>query len=368
MQIDTGGNSGKILIVDDNLKNVELAVSLLQSENYEIAIANSGYDALEMLKEFVPDLILLDIMMPEMDGYEVCKIIKSQNQFKDIPILFLTAKTEPDDIIKGFKSGGVDYIKKPFNQDELIVRVSTHINLKHSLDIVIRQNEEKTALLSITAHDLKNLLQAIWGLLDILEIKIDRLEKEDILEIIYDIKNSTKTAIHITKDLLDLHKYEAGKFNLLLTTFSPFDILMSLIDQYQRISEEKQIKIIFKNSIEDILIYADKNKFERVLENLISNAVKFSPFNTKIIISLMQKQNSLVISFKDEGPGLSDNDKKQLFKKFAKLSPKPTGGETSSGLGLSIVKLLTESMHGSVYCISELGNGSEFFVEFPIAK
>ncbi len=367
MQIEQNLNSGKILIVDDNLKNIELAVSLLQSENYEIAIANSGSDALEMLKEFLPDLILLDIMMPEMDGYEVCQRIKGQEMYKDIPILFLTAKTEPEDIIKGFKSGGVDYIKKPFNQDELIVRVGTHINLKHSLDKVVKQNEEKTALLSITAHDLKNPLQAIWGLLDILEIKIDRLEKEEILEIIYDIKNSTKTAIHITKDLLDLHKYEAGKFNLLVTTFSPFDILMNLIDQYQRISDEKQIRILLKNEIDDVSIYADKNKVERVLENLISNAVKFSPFNTKITISLKLKPKSLVISIKDEGPGLSDSDKKQLFKKFAKLSAKPTGGETSSGLGLSIVKLLTEAMGGSVYCISEFGNGAEFFVEFPIA-
>lgn len=360
-------NNGKILIVDDNLKNIELAVSLLQSENYEIAIANSGADALEILKEFLPDLILLDIMMPEMDGYDVCKQIMQQDTYKDIPILFLTAKTETEDIVKGFKSGGVDYIKKPFNQDELIVRVSTHINLKRSMDTVKKQNEEKTALLSITAHDLKNPLQAIWGLLDVLELKIDRLEKEDILEILYDIKNSTKTAIHITKDLLDLHKYEAGKFNLMLTTFSPIDIMLELIDKYRRIAQEKNIKIKFDCKISDISIYADKGKTERIFENLLSNSVKFSPFKTTVTVSIAKIQNRCRIVFKDEGPGISDDDRKQLFKKFSKLSAKPTGGETSSGLGLSIVKLLTEAMDGIVYCSSEPEHGAEFIVEFPVA-
>ena len=194
-----------------------------------------------------------------------------------------------------------------------MARVSTHINLKRSMDIVIKQNEEKTALLSITAHDLKNPLQAIWGLLDILELKIDRLEKEEILEIIYDIKISTKTAIHITKDLLDLHKYESGKFNLLLTTFSPFEAILNLIDQYRRIAQEKNIRIYFETEIDEINIYADKSKIERVFENLLSNAIKFSPFDTKIYVKMSKNNNLVSFSFKDEGPGLSDIDKKTVI-------------------------------------------------------
>ncbi len=367
MQMDNLGN-GNILIVDDNIKNIELAVSLLQSENYEIAIANSGKEALEILTEFKPDLILLDVMMPEMDGFEVCRLLKSKEAYKQIPIVFLTAKSETEDMIKGFKSGGVDYIKKPFNQDELLVRVSTHITLKKSRDEIVRQNEEKSALLSITAHDLKNPLQAIWGLLDILEVKLDRLEKEDILEIIYDLKGSTKTAIHITKDLLDLHKYEAGKYNLIHTSFVPIDIMAALVDQYQRIAAEKNINIHLDNKVYEHSIYADKSKMERIYENIISNSIKFSPYNKNVYITISEKNGFIIVSVKDEGPGFSNEDKKHLFKKFAKLSAQPTGGETTSGLGLSIVKMLTEAMQGRVYCISEPGQGAEFIIEFPIMK
>jgi signal transduction histidine kinase len=359
---------GKILIVDDNLKNIELAVSLLQDENYEIAIANSGKDALAILEEFKPDLTLLDVMMPEMDGYEVCQRIKSNPNTSETPVIFLTAKTEPDDIVKGFRLGGIDYIKKPFNQDELLMRVRSHINLKKSRELIIKQNDEKTALLSITAHDLKNPLQAIWGLLDILELKIDKLDKSDILEILYDIKLSTKTAIHITKDLLDLHKYESGKFNFMLVDFDPNEVVDLNVEQNRRIAEEKAIKIIYENSNSDFKINADKSKFERVVDNLISNAIKFSNPGADVWVKISVNGDKLRISVKDAGPGLTDKDKENLFKKFAKLTAKPTGGESSSGLGLSIVKLLTEGMNGQVFCKSEYGSGAEFFVEFPKLK
>jgi len=356
----------RILIVDDNYKNIELAVSLLQSEDYEIAIANSGGNALEILQEFVPDLILLDVMMPEMDGFEVCSKLKQNHKFKDIPVIFLTAKSELDDILQGFRVGGVDYIKKPFNQDELLMRVKTHVDLKKASELVRVQNEEQSALMSITAHDLKNPLQAIWGLLDVLESKLDILEKEEILEILLDIKSSTKTAIHITKDILDLHKYESGKFNFKLTSISILDLITPMLDLYNRIAKDKGIRIHFENTCQNTIALLDKNKFERIIDNLVSNAIKFSPFDANIFIKIFNESNNLVISIKDEGPGLTEKDKELAFKKFAKLSAKPTGGETSSGLGLSIVKLLVEAMGGTVGFNTELNTGAEFIVQFPV--
>lgn len=359
--------SRKILIVDDNYKNIELAVSLLQGENYEIAIAGSGEEAFFIIDEFKPDLILLDVMMPEMDGFEVCQKLKSNSTLKDIPVVFLTAKSDLEDILQGFRLGGVDYIKKPFNQDELLMRVKTHVDLKKAMELVKCQNNEKSALLSITAHDLKNPLQAIWGLVDIVETKYDELNKTDVLEILNNIKASTKTAISITKDLLDLHKYESGKFNLKLIDFDYESLLLRIIAINSSIANSKNIKLNFTKDAESItIINADKTKFERVFDNLISNAIKFSEKNTSIIIRILNRGNQSIISIKDEGPGFTDKDKELVFTKFAKLSAKPTGGETSNGLGLSIVKLLVEAMNGTVDFKSEVGVGTEFFVCFPL--
>ncbi len=357
----------KVLIVDDNYRNIELAVSLLQGEDYEIAIAGSGVEVLSILEEFIPDLILLDVMMPEMDGYEVCRRLKSNENYKDIPVVFLTAKSELEDILQGFRVGGVDYIKKPFNQDELLMRVKTHVDLKKTMELVKLQNIEKSALLSITAHDLKNPLQAIWGLVDIIETKYKQLSESDMLEILSNIKISTKTAISITKDLLDLHRYESGKFNLKLIDFDYESLLKRIIEVNSNIAQSKNIKLCYMRDTEAItIIKADKSKFERIIDNLISNAIKFSEKNSSIVVKVCNSNNKTIISIKDEGPGFTEKDKELIFTKFAKLSAKPTGGETSSGLGLSIVKLLVEAMNGTVYYETEVGVGTEFFVSFPL--
>lgn len=357
----------KVLIVDDNYRNIELAVSLLQGEDYEIAIAGSGLEVFSIMEEFVPDLILLDVMMPEMDGFEVCRKLKSNQRFKDIPVVFLTAKSELQDILQGFRVGGVDYIKKPFNQDELLMRVKTHVDLKKAMELVQYQNNEKSALLSITAHDLKNPLQAIWGLVDVIESKYDELDKSEIIEIVNNIKSSTKTAISITKDILDLHKYESGKFNLKLQDFDYYSILDKVIKVYSKIAEEKNIKLHFSKDADSVtVINADRSKFERIIDNLLSNSVKYSEKGTSIYIRIFNKNYNSVISIRDEGPGFTEKDKELVFTKFAKLSAKPTGGETSNGLGLSIVKLLVEAMNGTVSLESEVGVGSEFYVSFPL--
>lgn len=360
-------NNRKVLIVDDNYKNIELAVSLLQEENYEIAIAGSGIEALSVIKEFSPDLVLLDVMMPEMDGFEVCRNLKSDLKYKDIPVIFLTAKSEMDDMLNGFRAGGVDYIKKPFNQEELLMRVKTHVDLKKSLELLQYHNKEKSALLSITAHDLKNPLQAIWGLVDVIESKYDTLNTEEIFDIIYNIKNATKTAISITKDLLDLHKYESRIFNFKLNDFDCESLVKKVISYNTGIAMEKNINIHYSKEL-DVRsdIYADKGKFERIIDNLISNAVKFSEKGTNVFVKIYNDYKNTIISIRDEGPGFTDKDKELIFRKFAKLSAKPTAGETSSGLGLSIVKLLVEAMNGSIEYKTEVGVGTEFFVSFPL--
>ena len=178
-----------ILIVDDIQKNLQLLANTLYDAGYEIAMAESGKEALEFLKDTLPDLILLDVMMPELSGFEVCKILKEDDRTKSVPVIFLTAKVETDSIIEGFELGAVDYVTKPFNSSELLSRVKTHVELKRSRDKLIEYNIEliklnktKSEFLGIAVHDLKNPLQGVMSFSDLLLQKFN--ESEEIKKVV----------------------------------------------------------------------------------------------------------------------------------------------------------------------------------------
>ena len=374
-----------VLIVDDNDDNLNLAASHLKGANYDVVIANSGPIAMGVLEEVIPDVILLDIMMPQMDGYEVCISLKSKRQLKDIPVIFLTAKTESDDILKGFISGGVDYITKPFEKHEFLARVRTHYQLKRSRDIILKQNlelkklnQEKDGLLGITAHDLKNPLQGIAGLIDVLDTLLGEVsatpeQMKSFHQIISTIKIGTANANKIIMDLLDLHAIEQGKFSVSKASFDPKETIDKLYNYYQLQAAKKNITMQLHKCSVFCTVNSDRSKLERILDNLISNAIKFSEKNKNIWIKLTKIEDSLQekflqIEIKDEGPGISETDQKKLFQKFAKLEARPTDGEPSSRLGLSIVKLLADAIDANVYCISTYGKGASFFVELALEK
>ena len=277
-----------VLIVDDNDDNLNLAASHLKGANYDVVIANSGPIAMGVLEEVIPDVILLDIMMPQMDGYEVCISLKSKRQLKDIPVIFLTAKTESDDILKGFISGGVDYITKPFEKHEFLARVRTHYQLKRSRDIILKQNlelkklnQEKDGLLGITAHDLKNPLQGIAGLIDVLDTLLGEVsatpeQMKSFHQIISTIKIGTANANKIIMDLLDLHAIEQGKFSVSKASFDPKETIDKLYNYYQLQAAKKNITMQLHKCSVFCTVNSDRSKLERILDNLISNAIKFS--------------------------------------------------------------------------------------------
>ena len=373
-------NDTFVLIVDDTRENLQVLGNILREQKYKIALANNGKEALEIVKKKLPDLILLDIMMPEIDGFEVCRRLKSDNDTKEVPVIFLTAKTETEDIVKGFQIGGVDYITKPFNHEELLIRVKTHIDLKKSKDVIVKQNgelkklnQEKNNFLSIAAHDLKNPITAIKGFSKIIEDENVSLEKEEIIDFSKEIRVTSENMFQIVVDLLDINAIEEGKINLTNDNFNIDEFVKLKLDTYELRAKEKEIKMNFKDSLDEFIVFADNNKVGQVLENLISNALKFSPFNKNIFIKTEKVTNEknkpfIRISVKDEGPGISEEDKKKLFGKFAKLSARPTNDESSTGLGLSIVKKLVEAMGGRIWCESELGNGAAFLFELPEGK
>ncbi len=367
-----------IFIIDDIMENVKILGSILLEQGYDISMANNGAMALKMIEKISPDLVLLDIMMPDINGFEVCRRFKQIEKMKNVPIIFLTARSDAEDIIKGFQLGGVDYIIKPFNNEELVVRVKTHIDLKLSKDLILQQNEklkklndEKNELLGIAAHDLRNPLTGIIVSNDAVIRFIDKLSKEEINDFSQNIKASGIRMMKIINNLLDVYAIEDGKIIFEYKNFEIDRIIKKVLRENEHKATKKRITIL-ADYTSGITAYADENKVEQVLDNLISNAIKFSPFEKKIWIrkSVINAEgtHSVRIEIKDEGPGLTEEDKSRLFHKFAKLSASPTDGEGSTGLGLSIVKRLIEEMNGTIACQSEKGKGACFIVELPAAS
>jgi signal transduction histidine kinase len=368
--MDTNLEKSVVLIVDDNPTNIKVVAENIKTENIDIAVAMNGKKALSIARNIKPDLILLDIMMPEMDGYEVCQILKEDETTKDIPIIFLTAKTGTDSIVKGFELGAVDYIPKPFNSAELIQRVKTHLKIQHYRNKINKDKEnleklniEKNEFLGITAHDLKNPIFGIQMLAKLI-IEDDTLTPEENREFIHDIINSCDRMIDIITKLLDLNAIESGKVKIYVEVCDLNDIAKNIIDQYQNKAKNKNINVIFESSSDGIGI-VDQFALMQILDNLISNALKFSPFNKNIHVILWDDNGKIFVEIKDEGPGMNENDIKHLFKKFSKLSARPTGGENSTGLGLSIVKRYIDAMNGNINVVSNVGQGTSFIISFP---
>jgi signal transduction histidine kinase len=359
-----------VLIVDDKPTNIEVVAENIKSEIIDLAVALNGKNAISIAKNIKPDLILLDVMMPEMDGYEVSKILKSDEITKDIPIIFLTANTDSESIVKGFEHGAVDNISKPFNSTELIQRVRTHLKIQHFRNRINKDKEnleklniEKNEFLGIAAHDLKNPIFGIQMLAKLIK-EDDSLTPEENQEFIQDIINSCDRMIDIITKLLDLNAIESGKIKINIEVCDINNITKDIINQYLPKAHNKNIQIIFKTQSDGIGI-VDHFALIQILDNLISNALKFSPYDKIININTWDDDNKIFLEIKDEGPGMNENDLKHLFKKFSKLSARPTGGENSTGLGLSIVKRYIDAMNGNINVTSNLGQGTSFKIAFP---
>lgn len=362
-----------VLIVDDNTNNIQAVGTILKRIDISLSIATSGAKALEAVKAKKPDLILLDIMMPEMDGYEVARILKSDTNTADIPIIFLTAKTAIDDVILGFEVGAVDYIAKPFNAAELTSRVNTHLSLKRYQDLMIEKNlqlkqldQDKNEFLGLAAHDLKNPIYNISMLAKV--IKEEDLTKEEIDEFATDILTTSERMLELIRNLLDINAIEQGKIKMNFEDIIISEIAKSCTDNYIDRAKAKSILLNYTAQSEMPKVSADGGFVLQILDNLISNAIKYSPFDKNIWVKSYFDSDKVYISIKDEGPGLSEADQSKLFGKFARLTPQPTGDEHSTGLGLSIAKKYAESMHGDIKLVSKLDEGCDFILELPIIK
>jgi two-component system, sensor histidine kinase and response regulator len=384
-----------ILYVDDEEDNLVVFKSTFR-KNYKIFTATSANEGRRIVKEN-PELhvIITDQRMPEINGVDFLKSILHENP--DPIRMVLSGFSDMEAIINAINEGKIyRYIPKPWDESEIKMTIDAAIELfvlqrknrelmnnlaeyNKRLEVTVHDrtkdlqeaNEKKTELLGIVAHDLKNPLMGILGTADMLrsadEYNITANDQGMLLEQIWKAGNRMSDLIH---SLLDINAIESGKIAIRLAPMSLSTTVQALCYDYHPRAEAKGITIHFDTS-GDATVIADEQLMQQVVDNLISNAVKYSPQGKNIWVSVSEGRateaggKSCRVAVKDEGPGLSEEDQAQLFGRFTKLTARPTAGEDSTGLGLSIVKSMMEQMNGSVWCETELGKGATFIAEFP---
>ena len=381
-----------ILVVDDAPTNLSVLVDNLTSPVCRVLTAESAKSALNRLDYVIPDLILLDVMMPEMDGFTLCRKLKQHPIYKDIPVIFLTAKTENEDIIEGFRAGSVDYVTKPFCKEELSMRINTHLELQnarqklkeytHTLEDrnkrLTELIDEKNEFIGVATHDLRNPLSVLSLALDLFRIKTKGKDVGDVEPVLSQMDQTVKRMTSLVSKLLEINKLDVGRFEIHMEKTKVESICAEVIRQNRITAESKGITLHYESvRAENPEAMVDPTAFSQIVDNLVSNAVKYVPSETSVycaleIVSTGGDLPDLILidkkvrfTVRDEGPGIAKEEHDRVFKKFAKTSNHPTGNESSSGLGLSIAKRLAREMKGDLGFISEKGEGSTFYLEIP---
>jgi signal transduction histidine kinase len=348
-----------ILIVDDTPKNVQVLSSILHEKGYNICVSTSGIQALELISTESPDLILLDIQMPVMDGFEISKVLKANPKTKDIPIIFLTAVIEPEKILKGFELGAVDYITKPFNIPELAARVATHVEIKKSREQLIELNATKDKFFSIISHDLRNPFSAILSSSELLLKYIDNNEPQKIQKFATNIHSSVSLVNKLLANLIDWASIQTGKLIPKIEKHNLKIIADELWLLNNEIAQSKNITLQ-NNVISDIYINCDIDMTKTVLRNLLSNAIKFTNNNGNISIGYVEYESEVEVHISDNGVGIEPGNIPYLFLIEKNISTPGTNNERGTGLGLLLCKELIEKQGGKIWVESEVGQGSTF--------
>ena len=356
--------SARILVVDDQPANIQIVGTVLGGLGHEIIPASDGATALKRAVLRKPDLILLDMLMPEMDGCEVCRQLKLNPDLKSIPVIFLSAADDKELIVRALNAGGIDYITKPFNHAELSSRVRTHLALKSAHDRLAQLAEDKDELIGILTHDLKNHIGGISMSATLLYQLLDKSRDGKVTLLSENILRSSEQLLSFVKEFLANAATDYG-FALNPIRLNPAEIITQVVEQYKEIARRKKIEIETDFPEAVLTILADVSALDQVLDNLVSNAVKFSPPEKTIFISVRQLDRHIECKIRDEGPGFKAEDRERMFRRYGRLSARPTGGEPSTGLGLSIVHKLVQAMKGELLCESTIGNGATFTVRLP---
>ncbi len=420
----------EILIVEDSPTQLEQLRFILEQNGYLVKTAHEGVSALKLIHEKKPELVISDIVMPELDGYSLCRIIKEDPKLRDLPVMLLTNLSDPQDVIKGLQAGADNFLTKPYNEQFLLSRISyillnkelrsagsssdmgidiyfsgrkyfINSNRMQIIDLLLstyenaiqknvelaeanhqllamhkeiakknqeleKLNQDKNRFLQIAAHDIRNPVTAILSFSMMLLDESKEKFSEDEVEFLSIIQESSEFLLKLLNELLDISVIESGQLNLRLNELDLVKIMKSNIVIHRVIAERKNISINFKSDSKEIFANVDQVKIEQVLNNIISNAIKFSHPESEVRILLTKNDHHIIIMIIDSGLGIPKGEQEKLFQPFAKTSVQSTGGERSTGLGLSICKKIVEAHNGKIWFDSEPNKGSTFYVSLPI--
>ena len=374
-------SKGSILVVDDTQQNVQILSQMLRQENYTVFAAFDGADALRLLEKRTPDLILLDVMMPGMNGFEVCEKIKSNPETSFIPVIFLSALSDTESKIHAFDAGGVDYITKPFQHREVMARVELHLSiqrLQNEKESFISQlqekqthleqlNKEKDDVLAVISHDMRNPLGGIIGIVDLMRSEqiTDTDELEEMLSL---IDSSAQRLLHLVNDMLDVAVIESNRLKIDRSETDIQQLIRDVVHTHEPAAKHKGVDLII--TIDDSLKFAtiDKSKIAQVLGNLVSNAIKFTPVDGSVTIKASwssEFDGFIVINVTDTGIGIPQSMMPVLFEKMGGHQRAGTQGEKGTGLGMPIIKRYVEAHGGVVDVESKEGKGTKFIITIP---
>lgn len=364
----------KILIVDDVVSNVLLLKILLTNEKFQVCTANCGNMCIEQAKAEKPDLILLDVMMPDISGFDTAVILKKDPETKEIPIIFLTALNNPSDLVHGFQVGASDFLTKPFNKEELVIRVMHQITVVAAKRIIEKQNRELMATInnrdkmySVIAHDLRSPMASIRMVLNLVVSAMSPdIIGPELFELLDKANRESEEVHDLLDNLLKWTKSQTGRLNVVLQDLDLNDIIPGVVDIFEMIAQTKKIKLSFQGTDSPLVVRADNDMLKTVVRNFMSNAIKFSPEESTIEIIMQPEGDFAKISVRDHGVGIAADRIDSIFHKGE--TTYGTGGEEGSGLGLQLCQDFARKNGGDVMVESVEGMGSTFSVLVPLKK
>ncbi|ADV44475.1 hybrid sensor histidine kinase/response regulator [Bacteroides helcogenes] len=375
MNMEINPSEYKILIVDDVMSNVLLLKVLLTNEKFAIATASNGRQAMEQVDKENPDLILLDVMMPDLSGFEVAQHLKANPKTADIPIIFLTALNSTADIVKGFQVGGNDFISKPFNKEELIIRVTHQISLVAAKRLILSKTEElqrtiagRDKLYSVIAHDLRSPMGSIKMVLNmlILNLPVEKIGDE-MYELLTMANQTTEDVFSLLDNLLKWTKSQIGKLNVVFQDVNLVEVVDGVTEIYDMVAGLKKITIRTDKPAK-MYVKGDIDMLKTVIRNLLSNAIKFSREDSEVLLSMEESDGMAVISVHDHGCGISEEGQKKLLHTDTHFSTFGTNNEEGSGLGLLLCQDFVKKNGGKLWFTSREGEGSVFSFSVPLKK
>jgi len=358
---------GRIMVVDDQPANLRAVSALLVRSGYQVVTAGTGEEALRLAAEHVPDLLLLDMMMPGMDGFALLAQIKQHPPLLRLPVVFLTAAHDRELLLRAFDAGAVDYVTKPFMPEELLARVNAHVGLKLTRDRLERVARERQELVNLVAHDLKNPLSSVLFASDVL--RNDGCKRERVPRYIEMIHESAQDALGYIRRYLEIQSEHASEqLRGGAAVRAPLcDVLAWLVSRYGLQLESRGQQLLVREASADAVVAIDPLVLRQVAENLLSNAMKYAPTGGVELAVRQGAPGYWQLLVEDRGPGIPASKQRQLFKPFVRLSEVDPADGLSTGLGLSLAKQIIGQNGGQLWYEDREGGGARFVIELPMA-